>query len=110
MKDKLLPKTKLGKWSVGLVVAMPILFRIGSSFTDTLYKSVPAGNTIPIDIIQRPALALTMIAGMACGVSAFVTGLVAIVRKKERAFLVCVSTLIGALFTLFLSAEIIFSH
>lgn len=104
------PKTTLGKWSVGLIVAMPILFVIGSSFTNTLYESVPAGGTILADIAARPALALTMLTGMVAGISAFIVGLLVIVRQKENALLVYVSTVIGALLVLFLTSEIVLPH
>ena len=110
MRISILPKVKLGWWSLGLVVAMPVLFFIGMSFTNLLYESVPAGGTILKDIIARPALALTMLAGMAAGISAFVIGLVAIIGQKERAVLVFGSTLIGALLILFLLGELIFPH
>jgi len=46
MRISILPKTTLGKWSLGLAAAMPVLFFIGMSFTTLLYKSVPAGDTI----------------------------------------------------------------
>jgi hypothetical protein len=105
-----MPLTKLGKWSVGLIVAMPLLFIIGTSFTDTLYQSVPAGGTILADIAARPALALTMLAGMAAGVSAFIIGILAILRLKEYALLVYASTLIGALLIVFLAGEIFYPH
>jgi Na+/melibiose symporter-like transporter len=104
------PKTTSGKWSLGLIISMPILFIIGTSFTNSLYQSIPAGNTILEDIAARPALALTMLAGMAAGVSAFITGLVAILRQKEIALLVYASTVIGALLILFLMGEIAFPH
>jgi len=107
---RIMPKTTLGKWSVGLIVAMPILFIIGTSFTNSLYKSVPAGGTILADITARPALALTMLAGMVAGISAFITGLLAIIRQKEHALLVYVSSSIGALLVLFLAGEILFPH
>ena len=107
---KIIPKTTVGKWSVGLIVAMPLLFIIGTSFTNSLYKSVPAGETIPADIAARPALALTMLAGMLAGISAFITGLLAIIRQKEKALLVYVATVIGALLILFLIGEILFPH
>ena len=103
-------KTTLGKWSIGLIVAMPLLFIIGSSFTNSIYKSVPAGRTILADIYARPALALTMLAGMAAGISAFITGFLAIIRQKERALLVYISCSIGALLVLFLAGEILFPH
>lgn len=106
---KILPITSLGKWSVGLIVAMPLLFIIGTSFTNSLYKSVPAGGTILADIAVRPALALTILLGMVAGISAFITGLLAII-KKENALLVYVSGIIGALLLLFLAGEILFPH
>lgn len=110
MKLNLTPNTKIGKWSLGLIIAMPILLFTGSSFTRTLYKSVPAGRTILEDITKRPALSLIMLSGMAAGVSAFIAGLIAIIRKKERALLIYVATLIGMLFTLFLLCEMLFPH
>ena len=105
-----MPKTNSGKWSVGLILAMFVLFFIGMSLTNTLYESVPAGGTILADIGARPVLALSMLAGFGAGISAFVTGLIAIIRQKERTILVFVSTLVGAALLLFLIAEIIFPH
>ena len=107
---KVTPRTTLGRWSVGLILAMPILFIIGTSSLNSLYKAVPAGETILQDIAARPALALTMLAGMVAGISAFVTGLLSILRQKENALLVYVSTVIGALLMLFLIGEIMFPH
>ena len=107
---RLVPGTPLGRWSVGLIVAMPILFAIGSSFADSIYESVPAGRTIVADIGARPYLALTMLAGMVTGVSAFIVGLLAILKRKEKALLAYVSTVIGGLFVLFLIAEVAFPH
>jgi len=106
----LIPKTILGKWSLGLIVAMPALFFFGSSFTNSLYKSVPAGSSIIEDIAGRPALALTMIAGMIAGISAFIVGLIAIIKQEERAPLVYVATSIGMLLILFLIGEVLFPH
>ncbi|MBM3151825.1 MAG: hypothetical protein FJZ96_06420 [Chloroflexi bacterium] len=107
---RIAPKTMLGKWSTGLIVAMPFLFIIGTSFANSLYKSIPAGETILADIAGRPALAFTMLVGMVAGISAFITGLLAIIRQKENALLVYVSTVIGALLLLFLTGEIVFPH
>jgi len=106
----LMPKTNLGKWSVGLILAMFVLLFIGSSLTNTLYASVSAGGTILADIISRPALAISMLVGFGAGISAFVTGLISIIKQKERAVLVYGSTLIGAALTLFLIAEFLFPH
>jgi hypothetical protein len=107
---RITPNTILGKWSIALIVAMPILFIIGTSFTNSLYKSVPAGGTIFADIAARPFLALTMLVGIVAGISAFIIGLLAIITRKENALLVYASTLIGALLLFFLIGEIIFPH
>ena len=107
---KFAPKTTLGKWSVVLIVVMSVLFFIGTSFTNTLYKSIPAGETIFADIVARPALALTMLTGMGAGISAFITGLLAFSKQREKALLTYASTSIGALLMLFLIGEIIFPH
>jgi len=107
---RLIPRTNPGRWSVGLIVVMPILFVIGSSLSGSLYESVQAGRTIPADIAARPFLALTMLAGMATGILGFITGLLAIVKQKEKALLVYISTVIGGLLILYLIAELAFPH
>ena len=107
MRLEFIPRTILGRWSVGLIIAMPVFFYIGFSFV-SFYDFISAGKTIPQDIIVRPGVALPMLAGMVSGVSTFITGLVSIIRKKERALLVYVATMIGGLLTLFLLGEIFF--
>ena len=110
MRIGILPKTKLGWCSLGLAAAMLVFFLIGMSFTDLVYKSVPAGGTILKDITVRPALALTMLTGMASGISAFIIGLIAIIKQKERAIFVYGATLIGTLLIIFLLGELVFPH
>jgi hypothetical protein len=53
-------------------------------------------------------LALTMLAGMAAGISAFITGLLAILRQKDHALLVYASSIIGAILILSLAGVILF--
>ena len=105
---RLLPRTTLGLWTIGLIVVTPILFVIGSSFSNTLYESVPAGRNVLADVAARPFLALTMLAGMIAGILAFIVGLLAIVKKKDNALLVYVATVGGGLLTLFLIGEFAF--
>ena len=105
-----MPRSNLGKWSIGLIIAMPLLLVIGSSFANSLYPSVRAGDTIFADIVGRPALAITMLLGFAAGISAFITGLMAIINQKERTLLVYASTLLGAAMIIFLIAEFLFPH
>ena len=107
---RIMPLTTAGRWSLAAAVVMPLLFVLGTSFTNSLYPSVPAGDTMLADIAARPALALTMLAGMAAGIMALIAGLVAIIRHKERAVLVYISSAVGALLVLFLAGEILFPH
>jgi len=105
-----MPKTKLGRWSVWLILAMPVLFILGSLAANTLYKDVLAGDTILWDMTTRPVLAWSMLIGMICGISAFITGLTTIIKDKERALLVYASTAFGALLLLFLVGEVVVPH
>lgn len=104
------PDTHTGRWSLWLIIAMPLFFLLGSLFTNTLYASTPSGDSILLDIALRPALSLFMLSGMAAGVLAFFSGLLAIIRDKERSIFVFASTLIGSLMVLFLIGEIVFPH
>ncbi len=89
---------------------MPLLFVVGASFRNTIYQAVPAGRTILADIGGRPVLALTMLAGMGAGIAGFITGLLVIVKRKERAILVYIATAVGALLVWFLVGELLFPH
>jgi len=104
------PKTTSGKWSFYLIVAMVLLFFIGGTLANSLYNSIPAGDTILADFTSRPALALSMLAGIVAGILAFLTGLLAIVRYKEKALLAYISMVVGALLILFLVGELFFPH
>lgn len=105
-----MPKTNSGRWSLGLIIAMPILFLIGSSLANSLYESVASGSTLLDDIANRPALAISMLIGFGSGIAAFITGLVAIIKQKDRAILVYLATIVGAGLIVFLFLEIVFPH
>jgi hypothetical protein len=106
----ILPVSNLGKWSFWLIVAMLLLFLIGMSLPGVLYKGVASGDTLLADIAARPALALSMLAGMICGTASFISGLLAFITKKDFTVLVFLSTLIGALLVVFLIGEVVSPH
>ena len=93
-----------------LIVLMPLLFSLANLFLRLFYESTSAGNSILEDVVKRPALSITMLLGIGAGVSAFITGFIAIIKKKERTALVIGSTLLGALVILFLVAEVAFPY
>jgi hypothetical protein len=73
----ILPKTPLGRWSVGLVIAIIVLFMV-----------VP-------EVANRP-LEVAASSGFAClAGAALVTGLISIIKNKERSILVFLTMAIG---------------
>ena|SRR3972149_308976 len=103
MKTSFKPKTTLGKWSTGLIIAFflfvavfLILVASGQRGDDTIFANLTLG--IP-----------GMLAGVSA-VSALVTGLIGIVKSKERSFLVILATVIGFYLLIMLLGEVIFAH
>ena len=84
-----LPKTSLGKWSIGLAIAFILFFYLIGALTD----SDPFGPG------SNPVLAVVfkiIFAGMP--VAILVTGLVSVIKRKERSVLVLVSMVVGLWF------------
>ena len=82
----ILPKSPLGRWSVGLGVAYILFFAL----SEVLYSFEvlgPGANT-------ALAVALTIVGAGLSG-AAFVTGLVSMIKCKERSVFVFVTTAIG---------------
>jgi len=86
MQVTILPKTPLGKWSTGLIVACILFFAL----CQVLIPFEPS------DPRFNPVLALALIIVFA-GISGatFVTGLISMIKSKERSAFVFVSTAIG---------------
>lgn len=112
MKINFVPKTGLGKWSIGFIAIAPILFYIvyiGMSLVG-FYESVPAGKTILHDVAARPWLALSMLGGFFSGIAAFLFGVIGILKKKDYSVLVFIPTLLGLFVLLLTLAEVSFPH
>ncbi len=103
-----MPKTKYGKWSVGLIITMFVLFVIGSYITNTLNDSAPTEDTIYTYSISRSVLDISMHLAFSAGIAAFVNGLISIFDQKERGALVFASTIVGAAFTFFYVINLLF--
>jgi len=83
MRISILPRSPLGRWSVGLAVAWILFFVLSQAILG------PGPN-----YNMTLAYALTIaVAGI--GVAAFVTGLISIIKSKERSILVFLTTVIG---------------
>ena len=98
-----MPKTTSGKWSVALFIAFIVLL---VSFQFLVASGQRGGETF----FSNLALAIPMLIAGISGVSAFVTGLVGVIRSSERSIIVYLATVIGFLVLLFGLGEIIFPH
>jgi len=93
------PKTRLGKISVILILLMFLFLvlmmiivqvqvsRANQTFFDNLWLSIPG------------------FLGMASGITSFATGLISIIKRKERSIFVYISTFIGMMMLWFLIGE-----
>ena len=100
MRISILPKTSLGRWSVGLAAAFILLSILFAVLTGL--GGVGPGPVAPIVIA-------TVIFGIS-GIAAFVTGLISIIKSRERSILVFLAVIVGLLVLIFCLGEVIFPH
>jgi len=105
MKSILLPTTTLGKWSVWSGIAFLILMVI--VFMSVIFT---VKDQIPQSFFDPLWAAIALIIAGACGTAALVTGLVSIIRNKERAILVFLAVVAGVFALFFLLGELLFPH
>jgi len=103
MRVSFLPKTLLGKWSVGLIIAFFVFL---ASFAVLVASGQRGGETF----FSNLALTVPMLLAGSCGVAALITGLIGIIRSKERAVLVYLAVAIGLVVLFFGLGEILCPH
>ncbi|XOU94230.1 MAG: hypothetical protein ACNFW9_05290 [Candidatus Kerfeldbacteria bacterium] len=96
-------KTKLGKWSVGLMGSFILWMMILIILIITGQKG---GDTF----FSNPLLSISAVIAALSGFISLIVGLVAIIKHKEKAALVYISTFLSLLITIYIFAEIIFPH
>lgn len=104
-----MPQSTLGKIAVLLILSIFVLFFVGASSTQ-LYGDTSAGESILADILTRPIVAVSMLAGFVSAIASFVLSLISILKKKDRAFLVYFALVIGAFLLFFIVGEFISPH
>jgi len=98
-----MPHTKIGKWSVGLIGAFIVSMVL-------LYIFIAKGHRGGDTFFSNPALAVPLLSAGVCGIAGFVTGLIAMIKQRDRSALVYIAVCIGGLVTLWTAAEILFPH
>ncbi len=99
----LLPVTRLGWWSAGLLTAF-------AAFLTALFSVVAAGERGGEGFFSNLWLALPGLGAGLTGVLAGVTAGVAIVRRGERSVLVFLVLIVGLIVALFLLGEAVSDH
>ena len=104
MKVTFIPRTSLGKWSVGLIVAFFLLLATGMTVVSVFHQT--GGETF----FDNLWISIPMLSAGACAIAAFFTGALSIWKSKERSILVFVASLIGLLVLWFVIGEILVPH
>jgi predicted Abi (CAAX) family protease len=103
VRINVLPKTSWGKWSVGLIVALILFFVL---FVILVASGQRGGETFFSNLLLR----VPMLLAGTCGVAAFVTGLIGIIKSKERSILVYLAIFIGFDILVFCLGEVLVPH
>jgi hypothetical protein len=99
MNITFLPQTPLGKWSAGLTATFLI-------FIGLLALFAASGQTFH----DNPWLTIPVFLVYSASISSFIVGLISIIAKKERSFLVYLVVGADLLFIVFEAGDILFGY
>jgi hypothetical protein len=98
-----MPKTCLGKWFLGLIAAFFIFFAMNQIL-------VVSGQQGRETFFSNLLLAIVVSLAGISAISAFFTGIISIIKRKERSILVFLATVIGFFVLSFVLGEFLFPH
>jgi len=98
-----LPKTSLGKWAVGLIAVFIL-------FLALFIILVLSGQRGDEAFFSNLLLTVPMLLAGTCGVAAFVTGLIGVIKSKERSILVFLAIFVGFDILVFCLGEFLVPH
>ena len=97
------PKTKFGKRSAWLLIALAIFM---VAFRTNLLLGYRGGDTF----FSNPFLAIPILLAGISGIAALITGLIGIIRERERSISVYLAVAIGLIVLVIALAQIIPPH
>jgi nicotinamide riboside transporter PnuC len=95
------PRTRLGWWSIALAVTFVVLYIINS----TVF--MPSTADAPWRQVILPFYGIAM---LSCGLAAGIVGLIAVIRRHERSWLVWLAILPGLFALFFVLGEFLVPH
>lgn len=96
-----LPSTSLGWWALGLGIAFVLLFSLNT------FVFMPLQVSVPWQMALLPFYGIFMLLS---GLASSVTGLIAILRKKERSVFVWLTLIPGTFVVFLLMGEFLVPH
>ncbi len=102
MKITLLPTTKFGQWTIGLIISLVSFFLVATLVVTLGHQT--GGDTIT----ANNYIAIPMLIAVGSGIAAFVVGLIGILKYRERSLLVLLSTFIGFDVLFFILGSLLF--
>ncbi len=90
----LLPRSSLGKWSLGLAIVYIVLTGVCLILARVLFRSVSNPVTPNLTIL---IVGYSGIVGYLSGLAAFIIGLISILKSKERSILIFLVVIVCAL-------------
>ena len=103
MKVKILPNSKIGKWTVWLIL---LFFKFLIIFFFFIYIGERGGETF----FSNLYLTIPFLIAVTFGVSALFTGLVSIFKENDHCITIYLSIAIGLFILIFVLGELIFPH
>lgn len=103
MKITIVPKTAPGKWSIGLIGGLIL-------FLALLIILAASGQRGGETFSSNWALAIPGLLAAICGIAAFFTGIIAIIKSKDHSVIVFLAAFIGLDVLLFCLGEVISPH
>ena len=97
------PKTRSGKLSAWLLVTLAVLMGV---FRINVLLGQRGGDTF----FSNPSLAIPILLAGISGIAAFITGLISIIREKERSISVYLAVAVGLIVLIVVLANIISPH
>ena len=103
MKLHFIPRTYLGKWSIWLIVAFIALFIVFQIL-------VASGQRGGATFFSKLLLSVPILIAAIADISSFFTGIIGIIKSKERSALAFIATIIGFLVLFFVVGELLVPH
>jgi hypothetical protein len=103
MRARFKPTTKLGRYSAWLIVAFAVFF-------GSLQALIASGQRGGDTFFSNLMLAIPGPLAATAGIAAFITGLIGVVRSRERSVSVYLAVGFGLITLIFVIGEVAFPH